>query len=297
MRLLKIFSILVVALGVAAVAVVVGPPLYRHMGSTALAQSGPRVLLPERPFDSAEQGTRGRALTVLAGRGAGIGVRIADTDGGVVIEEVDPDSPADKAGLKQSDVIVSFDGERVRSARQFARLVQETPSGRSVKATVRRDGQQREVDVTPDDRRGDMMLSSDMSAYMRDLGRDLGRLGDRLPFNFNFDFNAPGVFSGRRLGITINELTPQLADYFGAKEGVLVASVSEGSAAAHAGLKAGDVITSIDGASVRSRDDLLRRLRESINDEVTVGIVRDKKDTTVKATIEGQTRRPRGRPA
>ena len=76
---------------------------------------------------------------MLAGRGAQIGVRIADgmTDG-VVIEEVQPDSPAEKAGLKPSDVIVEFGGEHVRSARQFGRLVQETPPGRAAPESSRR---------------------------------------------------------------------------------------------------------------------------------------------------------------
>ena len=65
---------------------------------------------------------------------------------GVVIEEVQPDSPAEKAGLKPSDVIVEFGGEHVRSARQFGRLVQETPAGRAVKATITHDGHTYDVD-------------------------------------------------------------------------------------------------------------------------------------------------------
>jgi membrane-associated protease RseP (regulator of RpoE activity) len=129
-----------------------------------------------------------------------------------VIDDVSTDSPADKAGLKRSDVIVEFDGERVRSARQFARLVQETPSGRTVKVTITREGQRRDVQVTPDDRRGDVMVSGDfVGDYMRDLGRDFGRLGDHMPpFNFNFDFDTPFT-SNRRLGVTTEELTGQLA--------------------------------------------------------------------------------------
>jgi S1-C subfamily serine protease len=52
--------------------------------------------------------------------------------GGVKIDEVNGGSPAEKAGLKAGDVVVDYDGERVRSARQFTRLVQETPDGRTV---------------------------------------------------------------------------------------------------------------------------------------------------------------------
>ena len=224
-----------------------------------------------------------RALMMLAGRGAEIGVRIADgpTDG-VVVEEVQPDSPAEKAGLKQADVIVEFDGEHVRGARQFGRLVQETPPGRTVKATITRDGQKRDVQITPSEGRGAGVFrdGDGVRGRLGDLDdlRELGRLGDRLPpFNFNFDFDFPGALSGRRLGVSVDELTDQLAEYFGAKEGVLVTSVTDGSAASRAGLKAGDVITVIDGRPVRSRDDLVRGLRDASGDELTIAIVRDKK--------------------
>ncbi len=255
------------------------------MRARRIVRSGPSTRSGQA-LRSAQGG--GRALSVLAGRGAGIGVRISDrTEGGVVIDDVLADSPAEKAGLKRSDVIVEFDGEHVRSARQFARLVQETPSGRAVKVAITREGRRQDVQVTPDERRGDVMVSGDfMGDYMRDLGRDLGRLGDHLPpFNFNFDFDMPLV-SGRRLGVSIDELTSQLAEYFGAKDGVLVTSVTDGSPASRAGLKAGDVITSINGDRVSNREDLLRGLRNATSEDVQVGIVRDKKESSVTAKIE-----------
>jgi S1-C subfamily serine protease len=114
---------------------------------------------------------------------------------------------------------------------------------------------------------------------------------------FNFDFNFGDVMSGRRLGVTTGELTDQLASYFGAKAGVLVTAVTDGSAASKAGLKAGDVITSIDGRRVTSREDLIRELRDgSSSDDVSIGIVRDKKETTVKANVPTPSRsRNRGR--
>jgi serine protease Do len=240
----------------------------------------------------------GRALMMLAGRGAEIGVRIADAPaGGVVIEEVQPDSPAEKAGLKQSDVIVEFDGQHVRSARQFGRLVQETPPGRTVKVMITRDGQKKDVQITPSEgRRAGLLRDGDrFGGRLGDLDdnlRELGRLGDHLPpFNFNFDFDMSGALSGRRLGVSVDELSDQLAQYFGAKDGLLVTSVTDGSAASRAGLKAGDVITSINGHAVRSRDDLVRELREANEDEIAIGIVRDKKYSEVKAKIDAPARR------
>src|SRR6266540_4554688 len=255
MKLLKITGVFVALAGVAVLALVAAP-----FDSRALAQGRPERDLPER---------RGGALTVLAGRGAEIGISIADGSNGVVVEEVRPDSPAEKAGLKRSDVIVEFDGERVRSARQFGRLVQETPLGRTVKATVTREGQRQDVQITPTEDRGSAMIF-DGDRIREQMGDLAGRFRD----NFNFDFDLDGRMSGGRLGVTVQELTKQLADYFGAKDGVLVTAVTDGSAAARAGLKAGDVITSINSRAVASREDLVRSLRDADGDEVTIGFVR-----------------------
>ena len=96
-----------------------------------------------------------RDVMVLDGRGSQLGVMVSDVDAkaaavGVQIDEVNDDSPAEKAGIKSGDVIVEYDGERVRSARQFTRLVQETPEGRTVKIGLLRDGKRQTVDATPE---------------------------------------------------------------------------------------------------------------------------------------------------
>jgi membrane-associated protease RseP (regulator of RpoE activity) len=160
-----------------------------------------------------------------------------------------------------------------------------------VKVTITRDGQKRDVQSTPsEERRAWMLRDGDgFGGRLGDLDnlRELGRLGDHLPpFNFNFDFDIPGALSGRRLGVSVDELSDQLAQYFGATDGLLVTSVTDGSAASRAGLKAGDVITSINGHAVRSRDDLVRELRDANDEEIAIGIVRDKKSSEVKAKID-----------
>jgi serine protease Do len=236
---------------------------------------------------------QGRDFMVLAGRGAEIGVQVTEgKETGVEIREVRPDSPAEKAGLKRDDRIVVFDGERVRSVRQFSRLVQETPPGRTVKATIVRGGKQQDVEVTPRDGRG----AFDGGVFVdgdRFAGRmpDVGTLRDRMPFNFDFDL--PGA-SGRRLGVEVDALSNQLAQYFGVKEGVLVRSVTDGTPASRAGLKAGDVITSVDGQPTRSREDLVRALRDARDDELTITIVRDRKESSVKAKLDQPRRTLRG---
>jgi S1-C subfamily serine protease len=103
--------------------------------------------------------------TILAGPGASIGVRVRELTaeevkvatnaaGGVYVEEVLAGTPADRAGLKRGDVVIEFDGERVRSVRGFTRLVSETAPRRTVKAIVLRDGSRRTLDVTPEVAKG-----------------------------------------------------------------------------------------------------------------------------------------------
>ena len=248
---------------------------------------------------------------MLDGRGAQIGVSVEDAADGVRIGDVDQEGPASKAGLRSGDVVVEVDGERVRSARQFSRLIQESPQGKSVRLGVLREGKRQTFDVTPEsgaagfdfdtERIGEMVERSmrEVEPRLRELEPKLRELEPRLrefrfdgPFDFDWDA-IPRVTGPRgRLGVQLNELTPELAEYFGAKEGgVLVARVTPDSPAAKAGLKAGDVITSINGDRVRDTEDLVDELRER-DGEITLGIVRDKQETNVKATIEDRTARP-----
>ncbi len=254
---------------------------------------------------SAQSNERPRTRVWLDGRGAQIGVSVEDVENGVRIEDVDTESPASKAGLRVGDVVVEVDGERVRSARQFSRLIQESPEGKSVSLGVMRDGKRQTLQVTPESGRFTFDVDTDrigreVERSMRDLEPRLRELEPRLreleprlrefrmnpPFDFRWD-GLPRITSPRaRLGVQLNEMTPELAEYFGAKGGgVLIARVTPDSPAAKAGLKAGDVITSIDGDRISDTDDLVDELRDK-DGEVTIGIVRDKSETNVKATLE-----------
>jgi serine protease Do len=257
-----------------------------------------------------------KGLDVFAGRGSQIGVTIRDveeTDAkentlappiGVVIEEVSEESPAAKAGLKKGDVVVEFDGERVRSVRQFTRLVQETPAGRKTQAAVIRGGQHVSVTIEPRESNGFVFADGKLSA-LQDLSRDFAFEIPRpatppsppaipkppVPPAFP-DFDTFVWRSNNGLGITVGDLSQQLAEYFGTKDGVLVTSVADNSAASKAGIKAGDVITSLNGSGVTSPSDLRQRIRAlQDGDEFTVGVMRDKKPMTLKGKAE--TTRPR----
>jgi serine protease Do len=249
-----------------------------------------------------------RAFDMMAGSGR-IGVTVRDVESddklardGVIVTDLDTGGPADKAGIKRGDTLTEFDGERVRSTRQFTRLVQETPSGRSVQATLLRDGKKQTVNVTPEH----SAFDGDFS--MRLLDGPMARMlpspppppdapsaprAPRPPTLAPYDFAMPRL-SGRRLGITVESLDSQLAEYFGVKDGLLVKSVAEESSAQKAGVKAGDVITSFNGSHVYDTSDLNRAVeRMDSNGEFTLEVVRDRKTQALKGKLEARDRRAR----
>lgn len=259
---------------------------------------------PRRGVFLAQPGER--QVFRLDGRGSQIGVMVSDVDeasaAGAKVDEVERGSAAEKAGVKTGDIVVDFDGERVRSARQLTRLVQETPSGRTVKMTVRRGSDRQTMDVTPE--ASELSWSGSIGPEIRaEIERSLPRLRELAPelgrggaFNFRFD-GLPAIPGRARLGVQVEDLSDQLADYFGVSDGgVLVSNVTADSPAAKAGLKAGDVITKVNGTAVRDARDLVGKLAEVADDggSVRLDIVRDRKAQTLQATLE----RPRtSRPA
>lgn len=254
-----------------------------------------------------------RNVMVLDGRGSQLGVMVSDVDvktttGGVKIDEVNEDSPAEKAGIKVGDVVVEYDGERVRSTRQFTRLVQETPEGRTVAIGLMRDGKKQTVNAVPEAGRMTWNFGPEVDRALREAERGMRGFRFDVPapyFDFRFDdrdrdgreprrfeYRLPDEmmpFIGRprgRLGVSVQSLTDDLEEYFGAKNGgALVSSVTRESAAAKAGIKAGDVIVSVNGKSVSDADELISEL-EDISGDVTIVVLRDKKEMTLKATIE-----------
>ena len=243
------------------------------------------------------QTVKARPYSYLLGGGSTIGVTVRDVDeadlkreklpalAGAVVEDVRTDSPAAKAGMKAGDVIVTFDGEKIRSARHLSRLIEETPDGRDVEATVIRAGEKMALKVAP--------APADAFAGLEPF------MKKRLEFTSpdSFRFYAPKLdstsgfyrsFVDRRFGwngVTVQDLTGQLGDYFGTREGVLVTAVEDGSAAKTLGLKAGDVITKIGDYTVRSTSDWWRRMITA-SGEVAVTIVRHRKEMTLKGKIE-----------
>jgi serine protease Do len=235
------------------------------------------------------------------GQGAWLGVTLKDLtveemkelklpgEYAVQVKEVVEDSPAAKAGLAKDDIIVEFDGEKVRSAEQLRRLVRETPPGHDVSIIVRRGGATKTLtaEVGKPRARTFEYYGAPGSSQTFNVPIPHPMPGTRRP-----DFNLFWMQRGARLGISGDELTSQLAQYFGVKEGkgVLVREVLVGSAAEKAGLKAGDVIVAVDGKEVGNVRELRRALAGPADQKerrtAALTIVRDKHEQKLSVELE-----------
>jgi serine protease Do len=251
------------------------------------------------------------------GRVSMIGVRLTDVTAdnmkalklskneGAVVASVNPNSPAAVAGLRQNDVIVQFDGERVRSASHLARLVGETPAQREVQVGVMRDGARTDLRIQPeastswfDPRFGGTvdLDSEDLREQLEKAGRAARELGRRLPDVMGDAGEGVPAQSRGRLGVNVQEVSDDLAAYFGVKAGALVVAVTPDSPAAKAGLKVGDVITAIDGRPITTPRELVAALPSgNTRSDVALTVVREKKELIVTATLEPAS--PERRPA
>ncbi len=248
------------------------------------AQEAPEPPAPPDPPENAQ-------IFVMNDGTAHLGVSLGDVTteqaqqlklpavAGAMVTHVQPDSAAAKAGLQKDDAIMEFDGVRVRSSAELRRLIRETPVGRTVEMKIIRDGK-----------------SQVLSAKLE---------GERESYSFNGPAIAPSIkipdiqipqafslygFNRAMLGISGDDLTSQLAEYFGVKQGkgVLVAEVTKGGAADKAGLKAGDVIVQVDGKPISGVDELRSALNDNFEGDtrkVTLTIIRDHQEQTLTAEL------------
>lgn len=217
---------------------------------------------------------------------------------GVAVDSVVDGSPASKAGIQKGDVIVRFDGENVTSARKLQRLVAETAPDHKAKVSVLRGGKETDVEVTIGKREPAMQSGAFRIEGMPNIQVMPQGEGD---FNLRIPrIQVPGMNGGnierdviirqggRQIGVGVAQLGKQLADYFGAADGkgLLVNEVREASPAAKVGLRAGDVIVAADGKTVAETEDLIDAINAKKEGEVSLTVIRNKKQMTVKVTPE-----------
>lgn len=201
---------------------------------------------------------------------------------GVAVTRVAAGSPAERAGLKVGDVILSFDGERVTTFSKLQRLLGEAAPEQNVRLTISRNGTEQEISVTLGRRKDSWQSLSDI--YGAQPAAEARRALEQLQRNQG----ATGFGGSRRVGVSTTQLTQQLADYFGVTggRGLLVTAVAENSPAARAGLKAGDVITAVDGEKVESAGDLSRTINRKNEGDISLTIIRDRKERALRVTPE-----------
>jgi serine protease Do len=265
-------------------------------GGIAYAQESTANTAPMALFayDDQEPTTADRSFSLLLDGGAYLGVGTEDISKenmarygmrevrGVGVTQVVKDSPAEKAGLRKDDVILRFDGESVTSVRKLSRLVSESSADQTVRLTISRGGAEQEVSATLSKHNLSNLLGAQIrNDVLRGIGKDFPQINSD-------DGNFVWSFGGnRRIGVSTETLSKQLADYFGAKDGgALITSVTENSPAAKAGLKAGDVITAVDGEKVTSSGDVSRVINKKQDGEVSLTILRDRNTRTVTLTPE-----------
>jgi membrane-associated protease RseP (regulator of RpoE activity) len=224
---------------------------------------------------------------------------------GVVIERVLDGSPAASAGLQKDDVILKFEGEEVTSVSKLTRLVGEVAPDHKVKMRISRAGHEQDINVTLGKRTGNMAWSGNLgnlgelgqlngralapdSQEWRELQEKMGKM--KLEgFPQGQGGNAVWTFGpGRRVGISTISLTKQLAEFFGVPsgQGVLITNVNENSPASKSGLKAGDVITEVDGDKVDDSGDVSRSLNKKAEGDVNLTVIRDRGQRMVTVTPE-----------
>jgi serine protease Do len=230
-------------------------------------------------------------VTVQVGGTSYLGIGVADVTAerakalnlkdvrGAEVTNVAPDSPAAKAGIKEADVVLDYDGAAVQGIEQLTRMVRETPVGRQVKISVWRNGAPQTLTATIEARKG---------TEIRSNGRRIV-----VPFfpsmpqieipRFEMTWQNPV------LGIEGESLRSQeqLAEFFGVKDGVLVKLVRKNSAAEKAGIKAGDVVVKVDDSAVATSQEITRALRALGSKKTfTVTVVRNKKEMPLTVTME-----------
>ena len=203
-----------------------------------------------------------------------IGISIDDEkDRGAIVRRVEPSSPAEKAGVREGDVILEFNKQEVVGVQQLTRLVRETPVGRTVDVKIRRDNREQTLKISTE--RSPMFRSKKIDLNIPDFRVWTDRVVRDFP-----RVEVHTVYA--QSGIHVEQMTDQLRDFFGVatNNGVLVRSVDRGSAAEKAGIKAGDVITAIAGRNIRNPDEFSREMRAE--SRPALKIIRDKKEREIR---------------
>jgi serine protease Do len=165
---------------------------------------------------------------------------------GILVAQVSENSPAEKAGLRQGDVIVAYRGQAVKEVGSFRNQVALTSPGSTEALSILRNGERKTLNVTIGKLTKDKLLAQGPAQRTEEIG------------------------------LTVQTLTPELAEQFDAKpgEGVVVTEVRPGSIASMAGIESGSVILQLDGKSVGSAAEFARAVKDGSKKKRVLLLVR-----------------------
>ena len=225
-------------------------------------------------------------------------------DPGVLIVDVDEDSPAAEAGIARGDILLAIDGDAVNTAAELKKVILMYDPDDTVELTVRHGDEERTLTTTLGDHRGRPLLGvtphNPWSARQGVGGRFKARAMQEMPFSnerfkeksmqempfFNERFKEKSMQEMPFFNERFKEKSMQEMPFFDMTASAMIGRVREDSPAAAAGLEKGDVITDVDEMDVADFEDLVAALAEySPGDEVQVTVDRDGEEISVPVTL------------
>lgn len=189
-----------------------------------------------------------------------------NTTEGALVNDVQPDTPASKAGIQSGDLIISFDGKTVKNQHELTDTVARTPVGKKVEVKFIRDGKTQLATIETAERK---------------IGANLGLVDPEENIPEEKESNV-------KLGISASTLNTEQTAELKIKSGVVIDQITPNSPAAEAGLRKGDVIHQINRQTIKSVLDL-NNIMKSVNQGDTIILQVERKNlgiTFVTVTVE-----------
>ena len=214
-----------------------------------------------------------------------LGIRFYDNEeGNVEVVEVEKESPAELAKLEEGDIILQIEGKNLTAKEMLYKEVRKRKPGQTVMLKIKKDGKERDVRVKLGEYTEESAWREMEMRFPRLFapGQKFLEVAPRAGVKFGFE-------TRKFIGINVDPLNKELAEFFGAKDGkgLLVSQIKEGSPAEKAGLKVGDVLVKADGKKLEREGDLSKVIQEKEKgDKIKVEFYRDKRMRTVEIEIE-----------
>jgi S1-C subfamily serine protease len=231
-----------------------------------------------------------------------VGISFAQNENGQVeVEEVEKDSPAELAKIKEGDILVSIDGKKIASSPMVVSEIRSRKPGQDVNFEIQRDGKAVEVKVKLGEY-PELQAKRELEAKFPRLfpvptapaapSPELTPRPDKAPrpsqpLIERFE-TWPGWEKRKYIGTYMESLNKDLLEFFGVKEesGLLVNRLTKDGPAAKAGVKVGDVVVRVDGKKVTSVGDLSELIQhKKKGDRVKLELIRDKKPLTLEVEV------------